>query len=201
MPRRGLLTLFIEAARLLYEGAWVAERTAAVGDFIAARPDAVHPVTKAIIAPGAQRTAVAAFRGLYRLAELRAATAPVWGRIDALMVPTAPAAYTVAEVEADPIALNSRLGTYTNFVNLLDLAGFAVPATIAADGTPMGVTFLAPAGQDALLATLAGRFHAATGLSLGALGKGGLRNPASARCRQSARLPLSSSVHTCLECR
>ena len=166
------LTPFLETARLLYDGAWVAERTAAVGEFIASHPGDVHPITRTIIEEGMQRSAVDAFRGFYRLAELRALTARTWTRIDAMMVPTAPAAYTVAEVVADPITLNSRLGTYTNFVNLLDLAGFAVPATIAADGTPFGVTVLAPAGQDAMLATLAGSFHAETGLPLGATGTG-----------------------------
>ena len=165
------LTPFLETARLLYEGAWVAERTAAVGDFIAGHGADVHPVTRAIIEQGTQRSAVDAFRGLYRLAGLRTIAARVWAGIDALMVPTAPAAYTMAEVAASPVELNSRLGTYTNFVNLLDLAGFAVPATIAADGTPFGATFLAPAGRDAFLATLAGHFHAATGLPLGALGE------------------------------
>jgi allophanate hydrolase len=90
--------------------------------------------------------------------------------VDILMVPTLPAAYTVAEVEADPIALNTRLGTYTNFVNLLDLAGLAVPATIAADGTPFGVTLLAPAGQDAWLASFGRALQARSALPLGALG-------------------------------
>jgi allophanate hydrolase len=90
------------------------------------------------------------------------------------MVPTAPAAYTVAEIKADPIGLNSRLGTYTNFVNLLDLAGLSVPASFASDGTPFGVTFLAPAGHDARLASIGRRFHAATNLPLGALA---LRQP------------------------
>jgi len=163
------LTPFLEAAKLLYEGAWVAERTAAVGDFISSHPDDIHPVTKAIVEQGAQRSAVDAFRSFYRLTELRVAAARQLSRVDVLMVPTAPAAYTVAAIEADPIMLNSRLGTYTNFVNLLDLAGFAVPATIDPDGTPFGVTLLAPAGQDALLATLAGSFHAEAGLPLGTL--------------------------------
>jgi allophanate hydrolase len=86
------------------------------------------------------------------------------------MVPTAPAAYTVAELEADPIRLNANLGTYTNFVNLLDLAGLAVPVALADDGTPYGVTFLAPAGQDMLIASLGRSFHAQTALPLGALG-------------------------------
>jgi allophanate hydrolase len=108
------------------------------------------------------------------LAELRAKAQAALARIDALMVPTAPAAYTVVEIKADPIRLNSNLGTYTNFVNLLDLAGLSVPATLASDGTPFGVTFLSPAGHDVLLASIGRRFHAATGLPLGALA---LRQP------------------------
>jgi allophanate hydrolase len=85
------------------------------------------------------------------------------------VLPTAPTIYTVEQVLADPIALNSRLGTYTNFVNLLDLCGLAVPATMRADGTPFGVTLLAPAGGDAALTAIGRRFHEATGLPLGAL--------------------------------
>ena len=160
---------FLETAKLLYEGPWVAERYAAVGEFIDKHPKQVHPVTRKIITGGKKSSAVDAFRAFYRLAELRAKTYDSLSRIDALMVPTAPAAYTVAEIKRDPILLNSKLGTYTNFVNLLDLTGLAVPATIAPDGTPFGVTFLAPAGHDALLASIGRRFHADTGLSLGAL--------------------------------
>jgi allophanate hydrolase len=163
------LSPFSETARLLYEGPWLAERVAAVGDFIAAHPDDVHPITRAIIEHGRSCTAVDAFRAFHRLAELRASARRILDGIDALMVPTAPAAYTVAEIEADPIVLNTRLGTYTNFVNLQDLAAVAVPVTIAADGTPFGVTFLAPADQDAHLASLGRVFHARTGLPLGAL--------------------------------
>jgi allophanate hydrolase len=162
-------TPFLETATLLYEGPWVAERWAAVGSFIAANPDKVHPVTRAIVETGAKPSAADAFRAFYRLDELRKSALACFEGIDALMVPTAPAAYTVAEIEADPVRLNSNLGTYTNFVNLLDLAGIAVPAVIAGDGTPFGVTFLAPAGQDALLASIARVFHAGTGLRLGAL--------------------------------
>jgi allophanate hydrolase len=161
------LTPFLETARLLYDGPWLAERYAAVGDFIGAHPHEVHPVTRDIILAGRNPSAVEAFRAFYRLAELRAASREVLAGIDVLMVPTVPAAYTVAQVEADPVTLNSRLGTYTNFVNLLDLAGIAVPAAFA-EGTPFGVTFLAPAGEDARLAAIARAFHARTGLPLGA---------------------------------
>jgi allophanate hydrolase len=160
---------FLETAQLLYDGPWVAERWAAVGDFIAAHPDEVHPITRAIIEGGAKPSAADAFRAFYRLDELRARAFAHFANVDVLMVPTAPAAYTVPEIEADPVRLNSNLGTYTNFVNLLDLAGIAVPAVLADDGTPFGVTFLAPSRQDALLASIGRVFHAAAALPLGAL--------------------------------
>jgi len=86
-------------------------------------------------------------------------------------VPTIPTAYTIEQVLADPIGLNSRLGTYTNFVNLLDLCALAVPAAMHVDGTPFGITLLAQAGHDAELASLGRVFHADTGLPLGATGK------------------------------
>jgi allophanate hydrolase len=161
---------FFEAARLLYEGPWVAERTAAVGDFIARRPGDVHPVTRAIISQGEGKSAVDVFRGAYRLAGLRAHVRAVFAGIDMLMLPTVPGVCTADAVAADPIGLNSRLGTYTNFVNLLDLAGIAVPVALAGDGTPFGVTLLAPAGQDAQVASFGAALHARSGLPLGALG-------------------------------
>ena len=160
---------FQEAAKLLYEGPWVAERYAAVGEFIDKHPKKVHPVTRKIITGAKKSSATDAFRAFYRLAELRAKSREILSRVDMLMVPTAPAAYTLAEIKADPIGLNSKLGTYTNFANLLDLAGLSVPSTIASDGTPFGVTFLGPAGHDALLVSMGRRFHADTGLTLGAL--------------------------------
>jgi allophanate hydrolase len=163
------MTPLFETARLLYEGAWVAERTAAVGDFIAQHPDAVHPVTKAIIAPGASKSAVETFRALYRVTAYRKLADKLFASFDALMVPTMPHPCTVAALEADPIGPNSRLGTYTNFVNLLDLAGFSVPTALTADKMPYGVTFLALRGRDAFLAALGGTMHARSGLPLGAL--------------------------------
>src|SRR5439155_413390 len=90
--------------------------------------------------------------------------------IEALLLPTVPTIYSLQQVAADPVRLNSRLGTYTNFVNLLDLCGLAVPAGMHADGTPFGVTLLAPAGDDAALASIGRVFHADTRLPLGALG-------------------------------
>ncbi len=164
------LTPFFEAARLLYEGAWVAERTAAVGDFIAKHPDKVHPVTRGIISQGEGKSAIDAFRGFHRLQELRAQAYAAFAGLDALMVPTMPRPVTVSEIEADPIGPNSQLGTYTNFANLLDLAGIAVPIALSGDGTPFGVTLLGHAGRDAALASIGMAMHARTGLTLGALG-------------------------------
>ncbi len=116
-------------------------------------------MTRQIIAAGATVTAADAFAAFYKLAELRRARDRTFAAIDALVLPTAPTIYTVAEVLADPIALNSKLGTYTNFVNLLDLCGLAVPASMRSDGMPFGITLLAPGGEDAMLASLGRQFH------------------------------------------
>jgi allophanate hydrolase len=146
---------FAEAAGLLYEGAWIAERAAAVGEFVAAHPDDVDPIVGELVGRGERPSAVEAFRGAYRLAELRRATAAGWERIDALLLPTAPTIYTHEEVAADPLATNAALGTYTNFVNLLDLCAVAVPAGVRADGLPFGVTLIAPRDHDAAVIELA----------------------------------------------
>ncbi|MDQ2079143.1 allophanate hydrolase [Xanthobacteraceae bacterium Astr-EGSB] len=159
---------FHETAQLLYDGPWLAERYAAAGDLIAASPEAMHPVTRGIIAGGAQISAVDAFKAFYRLENLRRIAENVFRDIHMLAVPTAPTVHTVDEVMADPVTLNSRLGTYTNFVNLLDLCGLAVPAALHGDTTPFGITLLAPGGADALLASVGRVFHADTRLPLGA---------------------------------
>ncbi|HEY2134448.1 MAG TPA: allophanate hydrolase [Xanthobacteraceae bacterium] len=172
---------FYETARLLYEGPWVAERYAAVQSLIASSPESMHPVTREIIVGGARLSAVAAFQAFYRLEELRHAAGHAFQKVDVLVLPTAPTLYTVEQVLADPIQLNSRLGTYTNFVNLLDLCGLAVPAAL--HGTrPFGITLLAPGGSDALLASIGRAFHADTALPLGALG---LPQPALAPLRET----------------
>ena len=160
---------FYETAQLLYDGPWVAERYLAAKSLIDAAPESLHPVTRQIIAAGARATAADAFTAFYRLEALRRVRDRAFRAIDALALPTAPTNYTIEQVLADPIALNSRLGTYTNFVNLLDLCGLAVPASMRSDGTPFGITLLAPAGADALLASIGRQFHHATGLPLGAI--------------------------------
>ncbi|BBK40610.1 allophanate hydrolase [Allostella vacuolata] len=176
---------FLATAGLLYDGPWVAERTAAVGPFIEAHWDDCDPAVRAIVRSGRDRSAVDAFTGLYRLAALRAATLPTWDRYDALVVPTAPRHWSVAEVQADPIARNSTLGTWTNFVNLLDLAALAIPTGFHRNRLPVGVTLIGPAGSDLALAALGGALHVAADLPLGATGR---RLPAD-RLRPAAAPP------------
>ena len=154
------LTPFIEAAKLLYEGPWVAERWAAVGDFVSARPEAVFPVTRKILEGSRGWDAAATFKAQYRLRELARQAAQVWRQADFLLLPTTPRLYTVEENLADPIATNSILGRYTNFMNLLDLAAVAMPAGRARGGlAPWGVTIAAPAGTDLALLDLAARWQ------------------------------------------
>ena len=162
---------FYETARLLYEGPWVAGALSC-GDTakaIASSPESMHPVTREIILGGARASATEAFAAFYKLEDLRRVADHVFRQVEALALPTAPTVYTVDQVLADPIQLNSRLGTYTNFVNLLDLCGLALPAALHG-ARPFGVTLLAPGGQDALLASIGRIFHADMALPLGALG-------------------------------
>jgi allophanate hydrolase len=153
------LAPFFAAGRLLYDGPWLAERYRAVGDFIARRPEAVHPTVGRIISGGAEFSAADAFAGQYRLAELRRATEPVWRSIDALLVPTYPRPSRVSDILADPIGANGELGLYANFVNLLDLCALAVPGRFREDGLPSGVTLIAPAGSDGPLAAIGAALH------------------------------------------
>ncbi|MGC1448006.1 MAG: allophanate hydrolase [Xanthobacteraceae bacterium] len=160
---------FYATARLLYEGPWVAERYLTAKDLLAKSPEAILPVTRQIIAAGEKATAADAFAAFYKLEACRRVRDRTFETIEALALPTAPTIYSLDEIAADPITLNGRLGTYTNFVNLLDLCGLAVPSSIEANGRPFGITLLAPGGEDVLLASIGRQFHYATGLPLGAL--------------------------------
>jgi allophanate hydrolase len=150
---------FLATARLLYEGPFVAERLAAIREFFEAQPEALHPVTREIVGGAARWSAADAFSAFDRLAALRMASEHVWPHIDAIVTPTSATTATVAELEADPIAVNARFGYYTNFVNLLDLSALAVPAGECATGShagkPFGITFVARAHDDAFLLDLA----------------------------------------------
>jgi len=159
---------FLEAARLLYGGPWVAERYLAIRELFERRPEALFPVTREIVAGAAKYSAADAFAAEYRLQEIRRTVEPAWGAIDLLVTPTAGTIYTIAEVNADPIRLNSNLGTYTNFMNLLDLAAIAVPAGFQPNGLPFGVTLAAPAFTDEGLCRLGGALHRALVQTMGA---------------------------------
>ena len=161
---------FAEVARLLYEGPWVAERYAATKPLIEKDPGALHPVTQAIIEGARKFDAVAAFEASYKLASLRRRTEGAWAAFEVMVVPTMPRPYTIAEVEADPVRLNSRLGTYTNFVNLLDLAAIACPSGMRGDGLPSSLTLIGPSGADGYLAGLAAEIQGRSGVPMGATG-------------------------------
>jgi allophanate hydrolase len=157
-------------AAMLYEGAHVAERHAGIRAFFDAHAEALDPTVRGIVANAHGYSATDVFAATATVANMKAQLDAMWDHVDVLAVPTIPTTYTIAAVNADPVELNRRLGTYTNFVNLLDLAAIAVPAGFRADGMPMGVTLIGPAGSDLMLAELAQRLHAAAGLPLGALG-------------------------------
>lgn len=157
-------------AKLLYGGPWVAERHAAIAEFMREQADAMNPVVRSIIEQAKNFTATDAYRGKYRRAELVRSIHEAMSQVDALLVPTAPRLPTIADVDADPIAVNSQLGTWTNFVNLADCCALALPAGIRTDGLPFGVTLIAPAWQDAALVEVGQRWLNAGTFTLGATG-------------------------------
>ncbi len=159
---------FHETAQLVYGGPWMAERYAAIQEFIEAKPEALHPITQELIAKGQEYSAVDVFEGFYRLEELKKTTEKAWSDFDILMVPTTGTIYTIAETEADPVALNNNLSFYTNFVNLLDLSALAVPNGLMPNGLPAGVTLIAPAFQESMLCAVGSEFHPRSELNLGA---------------------------------
>ncbi|WP_019953381.1 allophanate hydrolase [Yoonia vestfoldensis] len=158
---------FREAAALLYDGPWVAERLAAVEDFYATNAADFDPTVGGIIGAAGRYSAVDAFNGRYRLEELRAQVAPVWDSVDLLLLPTSPTIYTVADMLADPVTKNSHFGRYTNFANLLGYAAIAVPAGITAHGLPGGVTLIGPAFSDDGLAPFAAALHHSAACGMG----------------------------------
>ena len=153
------LAPFRSAAELLYAGPWVAERLAAIEPFLRDHPEQVNPIVREIISGARRHSAADAFRADYDLRQLRRQSEAAWEQMDVLVVPTAGTIYTHDQVAADPIRLNSNLGHYTNFVNLLDLAAVAVPAGFRSNGLPFGISLIGPAFSDEALLSLADRFH------------------------------------------
>ena len=161
---------FFEVAGMLYEGAWVAERYTIISGLLENNPDALHPTTRAIVAKAETFSAADVFRGMYRLQSLKRQALLAMAGIDAICVPSVPKLFRTEEVRAAPIEANSQLGLYTNFVNLLNLCGIAVPVGGRTDGLPGSVTLLGRAGADRSLAQFASRLHRAAGVELGATG-------------------------------
>lgn len=164
-------TPLYDVAEMLYYGAWVAERYTVIEDLLKSNPDAILPVTKKIISLAENLSAADAFKGFYKLKELSRLAEAELDNVDLLCVPTIPTFYTVDDLEADPITPNSNFGTYTNFVNLLDMCGIAVPVPAREDGRPASVTLLANKDQDALIASIATSLEAAGTRKLGATDK------------------------------
>jgi allophanate hydrolase len=161
-------TPLFETAALLYEGPWVAERYAALEDLMRRRPEAVHPVVRGIVERATAFSAVDTFKSEYRRMELARRAESLMETVDGLIVPTAPTLCTIEQALADPVALNARMGTYTNFVNLLDLSAIALPSGLRGDGLPAGITLIAPAWHEPRLIEFGRRWQRAAPWKRGA---------------------------------
>ncbi len=160
--------IFLQTARLLYEGPWVAERYAAIESFIEKQSDALYAVTRQIIAPAKDAKAIDTFKAQYKLQAYKKQADRIVSQYDFILIPTAGTIYTITQVESDPITLNSNLGYYTNFMNLLDYTAVAVPAGFMKNDMPFGVTLFAQAFKDKSLLNFARCLHESQELTLGA---------------------------------
>ncbi len=158
---------FQEIGALLYDGPWLAERLAGIGNFVDKHPQDLDPTVRALLDGARRYSAIDAFAGLHRLRELRRRAEAEWANADLLLLPTSPAIYTVEAMRADPLRLNARFGTYTNFVNFLGCSAIAVPAGFKSDGLPFGVTLVAPPFHDDALAIPAAAMHRAANCGTG----------------------------------
>ncbi|MCC3303845.1 allophanate hydrolase [Sneathiella sp. HT1-7] len=161
-------TPFYNVAQMLYEGAWVAERYTTIEELLSSNPDAIHPVTRDIISVAEKFSSADVFRGMYKLEHLKRLAEPILATLDYLCVPTIPTFYKVEDLEKDPVTPNSNFGTYTNFVNLLDMCALSFPTGPRSDGRPGSLTLLAPAGQDAEIAVIGQEIQSRTQPKLGA---------------------------------
>lgn len=157
---------FLESARLLYEGPWVAERYLACRDLIENSPESMMPVTRKIISNGNNFSALDYFSSEYKLKALAREASAILNGIDVIATPTIGRPYTLNEIAEDPVVLNSNLGYYTNFMNLLDMAALAVPAGDLDDNLQFSITLFHHAGSDMWLMKLADQILAGTLLPL-----------------------------------
>jgi allophanate hydrolase len=183
------LTPFLLSAQLLYKGPWVAERYAAISEFICEHAGEMDSTVEKIISGAANYSAVDTFAAGYKLEELRRKTKGVWKGIDVLLLPTAPRTYTIGEIAEQPIERNSHLGHYTNFVNLLDLAAVALPAGLRPDGLPFGVSLIGQAFTESALLTVADKLHRRLASTLGG---------SSRKLDRTPTLALQQPPHGCL---
>lgn len=158
---------FIETAKLLYHGPWIAERYCGIKEFAETQSDVMLEVTRGIILSGAKPSAIDAFEGFYRLSEFKRLSEGIMASVDFIVTPTAGTIYTRDEVRDNPLELNTNLGYYTNFMNLLDLCACAVPSGFTANGLPFGVTLAAPVWSEHSLLSIGSRMHAASGCGSG----------------------------------
>ncbi len=158
---------FLEIAAMLYGSAFAAERLTGIKHFFARSPGAIDPAVRSILEGAAKYSAVDLFEAQHKQAGLKTLARAELAKVDILLLPTAPTSFTVAQMQADPIGANSKLGLYTNFVNFMDLAAIALPAGFGASGLPAGVTLIGPAFADAALAALADALHHALGAGAG----------------------------------
>ena len=165
------MALFLQVAHLLYEGPWVAERTAALRSVLTATPDMLYPATRSVLELGLSRLTIDAFDAFHLLQQARRRAAILFSQYDALLLPAAPFCPTLKELEADPLGPNRRLGAFTNFANLCDMAGFAVPIGFGPNGTPIGGVLLGPAWSEGRLAPLADALHRKFAITVGATGQ------------------------------
>jgi len=167
---------FLEAARLLYEGPWVAERYSVAGALIEQQPDAVLPVIKAVLEKAPGTTAVQLFQAQYRLQQLKATCDRIMAEVDCVLTPAYPRPVTLAELHAEPVKRNSDLGYYTNFMNMLDYSAVAIPAGVMGNKLPWGVTLFGRVFTDQYLLSLADALQRQTALKL--IGGNALDTPA-----------------------
>ncbi len=176
-------------AELLYSGPWVAERHAVVQRLLEDDPAALDPSVRRVVEGASAFSATDAFRGQYRLREAQRSLRSIWQQVDLLMVPTAPGHPRHSDIDAEPLAANARLGTYTNFVNLLGWCALALPSSMTAQGLPFGVTFIAPAAADAALARFGAAWQDAVALPLGATGRAQVESAATPNAPWPASQP------------
>lgn len=170
---------FQELAALLYAGPWVAERYITVESLLNASPQSLDATVCGIIQAAQSHTAISSFKAEYRRARLAQQIQQILAKFDALLVPTTPSIYAIADIAADPVRLNTNLGTYTNFTNLADLSALALPAGFRADGLPHGISLIAPAWHDAALARFGRLWQTSINLPMGATGQSLIDQPQS----------------------